>query len=385
MPSRQAWNDQELQLQIGVAPLHPHPALHTVGIWQLDATCIWLLYDEHATFAIVCFSQREQTATSQPKRASCRAAVHRDTLWQYHWQFDKWYNVIQISADIYIFTSLWLEGFSVNKLCSLDPNDCTTSELHLLRAHNVRLANVEKLWSPKIWTGMNRKIGFTRWNTVLMLLVPFLFVNAWVSKRIQEKEWKGSCNRFTNHQESWLWPSCIQAPLRPPCSSCCSEHVCLNLSWKPETFSDPPHHIAASKGHIGFPLFLRPCAVSRHPCVHLLTSRHARMPERVVKVWRFILAKLQRFQGFPAAVCMSGPNLQTAQLKHDAFHRNPWFHQGTKGGSPVILGSINFSNTAPSSREADQVPLISLASKDHQKPSSLSAMSVPSLVDFWSF
>ena len=95
---------------------------------------------------------------------------------------------IQISADIYIFTSLWLEGFSVNKLCSLDPTDCTTSELHLLRAHNVRLANVEKLWSPKIWTGMNRKIGFNRWNTVLMLLVPFLFVNAWVSKRIQEKE-----------------------------------------------------------------------------------------------------------------------------------------------------------------------------------------------------
>ena len=98
------------------------------------------------------------------------------------------YKYQQIFTYIYIFTSLWLEGFSVNKLCSLDPNDCTTSELHLLRAHNVRLANVERLWSPKNWTGMSRKTGFTRWNTVLMLLVPFLFVNAWVSKRIQEKE-----------------------------------------------------------------------------------------------------------------------------------------------------------------------------------------------------
>jgi len=39
------------------------------------------------------------------------------------------------------------------------------------------------------------------------------------------------------------------------------------------------------------------------------------------------------------------------------------------------LGSINFSNTAPSSREADQVPLISLASKDHQKPSMVSNVS----------
>ena len=122
-------------------------------------------------------------------------------------------------------------------------------------------------------------------------------VNAWVSKRMQEKERKGSCIDFTN-QESWLWPSCIQALLHPPCSSCCSEHVCLNLRWKIlETFSDLPQDLAASKGHIGLPLFLRPCAVSRHPCVHLLTSRHAGESGQSV-TFQPGLQKLQTFHGF---------------------------------------------------------------------------------------
>lgn len=44
------------------------------------------------------------------------------------------------------------------------------------------------------------------------------------------------------------------------------------------------------------------------------------------------------------------------------------FLQASKGSSPVSLGSMSFSKTVPSRREADQVPLISLASKDHQKP-----------------
>lgn len=42
--------------------------------------------------------------------------------------------------------------------------------------------------------------------------------------------------------------------------------------------------------------------------------------------------------------------------------------RSSKGSSPVTFGSMSFSSTAPSRRVALQVPLISLASKDHQKP-----------------
>ena len=55
-------------------------------------------------------------------------------------------------------------------------------------------------------------------------------------------------------------------------------------------------------------------------------------------------------------------------LRPEAVSRHPALHLVTNGSSPVSFGSINFSRTVPSRRVADQVPLISLASKDHQKP-----------------
>ena len=162
-PFQRVWSGPTLPLRTVASPHLPPPGRTGMARTSQRST------RQRCTFATVCFSQREHTATSQPWQFS--GQIISQSVWMrlVSQRFRQWttktkmLNAQELDylaqspqlKDWRISTSAGIRlGWAVSA-ADVPRDDCTTSGHHSLRGHSVRL----NIWKSKVWFSMGHWHG----------------------------------------------------------------------------------------------------------------------------------------------------------------------------------------------------------------------------------